>query len=190
MVVCTWRNFLVEYIFFRYLLFNKYSVSYVFGVFLSIYKRQKVHKLCNKLTNTTNGLVKTLFSHWNFIVIFCLNYTTDFPFGFGLFLFNRISTKRFVPPTDLIGLKKLILHIFSNLLAFYPFYFCIFWENISPIYKKKVCLLRRSGICITWCFWNRTCYIHKRILFYLASSKYIAMEYGTLVSNESLLFRN
>lgn len=93
---------------------------------------------------------------------------------FGLFLFNRINTKRFVPPTDLIGLKKLILHIFSNqvaaFLAFYPFYFCIFWENIFSIYKKKVCLLRRSGIShdvmvvvffyyyFHAIFWNITCF--------------------------------
>lgn len=84
-----------------------------------------------------------LLKHY-FLIKFNLLYSArtiaDFPFGFGLFLFNRINTKRFVPPTDLIGLKKLILHIFSNqvaaFLAFYPFYFCIFWENIFYIQEE------------------------------------------------------
>lgn len=105
----------------------------------------------NKLNSTDKFLFKYIsFTRQKSIVVLGIETTSDFPFGFGLFLFNRINTKRFVPPTDLIGLKKLILHIFSNqvaaFLAFYPFYFCIFWENIFSIYKKKVCLLRRSGI--------------------------------------------
>lgn len=77
----------------------------------------------------------------NILLLYSVRTTADFPFGFGLFLFNRINTKRFVPPTDLIGLKKLILHIFSNqvaaFLAFYPFYFCIFWENIFYIQEEE-----------------------------------------------------
>lgn len=111
-----------------------------------------------------NQLVQTYkFSRMNFYCCkFRSNYTTDFSHSvLDYFCLIELTLNDFVPPTDLIGLKKLILHIFSNqvaaFLAFYPFYFCIFWENIFYIQEEGM---------FASSFWNIYCIIGDTVVFF------------------------
>lgn len=143
-------------------------------------------------------------------------YESDFSIRLWIiFCLIELTLNDFVPPTDLIGLKKLILHIFSNqvaaFLAFYPFYFCIFWENIFYIQEKKVCFASS--------FWNYVSLMVCEFILYFFFCLFLLLfscveynisvmyypkniillgiinvrvhsnvEYRTLVSNESLFF--